>query len=48
MNPRNLVSQRAADDPGFADKCREMKGLLLAEQRRQDDPWWLWDQPQKE
>ena len=34
-----------ADDPRFADKRREMEALLLAEQRRLDDPYRLWDQP---
>lgn len=34
-----------ADDPEHADKLREMRALLLAEMRRWDDPWRLWNQP---
>ena len=34
-----------ADDPRYAEKLREMEGLLLAEMRRLDDPWRLWNQP---
>lgn len=39
-NQRNL-----ADDPAYAEKLSHMKSLLLAEMRRHDDPWRLWDQP---
>jgi arylsulfatase A-like enzyme len=34
-----------AGDPRYADKLKEMESLLLAEMRRYDDPWRLWDQP---
>jgi len=34
-----------ADDPKHADKLAEMEALLLAEMRRWDDPWRLWNQP---
>lgn len=33
-----------ADDPRFAAKRREMEALLLAEMKRLDDPYRLWDQ----
>ena len=39
-NQRNLAS-----DPAYAEKLAEMKGLLLAEMRRLDDQWRLWNQP---
>jgi hypothetical protein len=32
-------------DPVHAEKLAEMKELLLAEMRRLNDPWRLWDQP---
>lgn len=34
-----------AGDPAYADKLKEMEALLLAEMRRLDDPWRLWNQP---
>ena len=34
-----------AGDPRYADKLKEMEALLLAEMRRLDDPWRLWNQP---
>jgi len=34
-----------ADDPRYAAKRAEMEALLLAEMRRLDDPWRLWNQP---
>jgi arylsulfatase A-like enzyme len=34
-----------ADDPQHAAKLAEMRALLLAEMRRLDDPWRLWNQP---
>ncbi len=34
-----------ASDPKYADKLVEMESLLLAEMRRLDDPWRLWNQP---
>ncbi len=33
-----------ADDPRYAEKRQELEALLLAEQRRLDDPYRLWDQ----
>ncbi|MBM3858565.1 MAG: sulfatase [Verrucomicrobia bacterium] len=34
-----------AGDPRHAGKLKEMQALLLAEMRRLDDPWRLWNQP---
>ncbi|MDE0822034.1 MAG: hypothetical protein OSA95_13000, partial [Opitutales bacterium] len=34
-----------ARDSRYADKLKEMEGLLLAEMRRLDDPYRLWNQP---
>lgn len=34
-----------AGDPQHAEKLTEMQALLLAEMRRLDDPWRLWNQP---
>ena len=34
-----------ADDPAHAEKLKEMQALLLAEMRRLEDPWRLWNQP---
>lgn len=34
-----------ASDPAYADRLAEMEALLLAEMRRLDDPWRLWNQP---
>jgi arylsulfatase A-like enzyme len=34
-----------AGDPKHADKLKEMEALLLAEMRRLNDPYRLWDQP---
>jgi hypothetical protein len=34
-----------ASDPRYADKLQEMESLLLAEMRRLEDPWRLWNQP---
>lgn len=34
-----------AADPKHADKLKEMEALLLAEMRRLDDPYRLWNQP---
>jgi choline-sulfatase len=34
-----------ATDPKYADKLAEMEALLLAEMRRLNDPWRLWNQP---
>jgi len=34
-----------ADDGRYAEKLAELEGLLLAEMRRLDDPYRLWNQP---
>ena len=34
-----------ANDPKYAAKLAEMEDLLLAEMRRLEDPWRLWNQP---
>lgn len=34
-----------ANDPKHAEKLAEMEGILLAEMRRLEDPWRLWNQP---
>ncbi|MCF6311763.1 MAG: sulfatase-like hydrolase/transferase [Verrucomicrobiales bacterium] len=34
-----------ADDPAYADKLAQMEALLLSEQRRLNDPYRLWNQP---
>jgi len=34
-----------AADPKYAEKLNEMEALLLAEMRRLNDPWRLWNQP---
>ena len=34
-----------AEDPRYGDKLAEMEALLLAEMRRLDDPYRLWNQP---
>ena len=34
-----------ADDPEHAAKLKEMQEVLLAEMRRHDDPYRLWNQP---
>jgi choline-sulfatase len=36
-----------ADDPRYAEKRKELEALLLSEQKRLDDPYRLWDQPQE-
>ena len=36
-----------ADDPKYAAKRKEMEALLLSEMKRLEDPYRLWDQPQK-
>ncbi len=36
-----------ADDPKYAERRRELEGLLLQEMTRLDDPYRLWDQPMK-
>jgi choline-sulfatase len=40
QHQRNL-----AGDPRYADKRKELEALLLAEMRRLDDPYRLWNQP---
>jgi arylsulfatase A-like enzyme len=44
----NMDQRNLADDPRHAEKLREMEELLLAEMRRLDDPWRLWNQPAAE
>jgi hypothetical protein len=34
-----------ADDPQYSEKRKELEAILLAEQKRLDDPYRLWDQP---
>lgn len=34
-----------ADEPKYADRRKELEGLLLKEMQRLDDPYRLWDQP---
>jgi choline-sulfatase len=34
-----------ADNPRYAEKLAEMEAVLLAEMRRLEDPWRLWNQP---
>ena len=34
-----------AEDPRYQEKLAEMEALLLSEQRRLDDPYRLWNQP---
>lgn len=55
-NPHEFVAQHQkgggdltnlADDPAYADRRQEMEALLLSEMQRLDDPYRLWDQPQK-
>ncbi|MFG0334549.1 MAG: sulfatase-like hydrolase/transferase, partial [Maioricimonas sp. JB049] len=46
-NRNNPLETNLADDPRFAGKRRELEALLLAEMRRLDDPFRLWDQPQE-
>lgn len=36
-----------AEDPRYETKRQELESLLLAEQRRLDDPFRLWDQPKQ-
>jgi choline-sulfatase len=53
QNPDELLPEHQAgseqtnlaNDPRYAEKLAEMKALLLAEMRRLQDPWRLWDQP---
>lgn len=55
-NPHEFVAQHQkggagltnlADHPNYLQKRQEMEALLLSEMRRLDDPYRLWDQPQK-
>ncbi|MES2696778.1 MAG: sulfatase-like hydrolase/transferase [Verrucomicrobiota bacterium] len=39
------MERNLANDPKYATKRKEMEALLLAEQRRLDDPYRFWDQP---
>lgn len=36
-----------AENPSYSEKLTEMEALLLAEMRRHDDPYRLWDQPKR-
>ena len=42
-----LKSTNLAGDPKYAEKQAELEALLLSEMERLDDPWRMWDQPQK-
>lgn len=53
-NPNEFLAEHGKDDPKlvnlagdpkYADKLAEMEGLLLAEMRRLNDPYRLWNQP---
>jgi arylsulfatase A-like enzyme len=44
-NTPTQQQRNLANDPRYADKLREMESLLLAEMRRLDDPYRLWNQP---
>lgn len=53
-NPHEFIAEHGkddalqtdlAEDPKHAEKLKEMEDLLLAEMRRLDDPWRLWNQP---
>lgn len=53
-NPNEWLSEHGKEDdrfrdlaeaPEYKDKLAEMEALLLAEMRRLDDPWRLWNQP---
>ena len=53
-NPHEFIAEHGkdnpkltdlAEDPAYKDKLAEMENLLLAEMRRLDDPWRLWNQP---
>ncbi|MDA7523559.1 sulfatase-like hydrolase/transferase, partial [bacterium] len=53
-NPNEFISEHGkkdpsltdlAENPDYAEKLAEMEGLLLAEMRRLDDPYRLWNQP---
>ena len=51
-NPNEFISEHGkgkltdlAEDPAHKDKLAEMEELLLAEMRRLDDPYRLWNQP---
>ncbi len=41
---KNPLETNLADDPKSAEHRRELEGLLLAEMKRLDDPYRLWDQ----
>ncbi|HEX4144787.1 MAG TPA: hypothetical protein VHY91_14885 [Pirellulales bacterium] len=53
-NPHELLKEHGSSDPAltnlagrseYAAKQAEMEALLLAEMRRLDDPYRLWNQP---
>ncbi|MGH2551489.1 MAG: sulfatase-like hydrolase/transferase, partial [Thermomicrobiales bacterium] len=39
------IQRDLAEDPKYAEKRKELEALLLAEQKRLDDPFRFWDQP---
>ena len=54
VNPNEFIDEHGkndgrlkdlAEDPAYKDKLEEMEGVLLAEMRRLDDPYRLWNQP---
>ena len=53
-NPHEFIAEHGkgnakltdlAEDPAYKNKLAEMEDLLLAEMRRLDDPYRLWNQP---
>lgn len=44
-NKPSAVQVNLAGDADYEAKLREMEGLLLSEERRLNDPYRLWDQP---
>jgi len=42
---KSPMETNLASSPAHADKLAEMEGLLLAEMRRLNDPYRLWNQP---
>jgi arylsulfatase A-like enzyme len=56
-NPNEMLAEHGrsdaqlvnlATDPAYAGKLAELEALLLAEMRRLDDPYRLWNQPHDE
>jgi choline-sulfatase len=42
---KSVMETNLAAAPGYAEKLAEMESLLLAEMRRLNDPYRLWNQP---